>query len=135
MATSEKFGRTSDEWELIVKRSLAIVEETGRSQSLISYSDLAARVSDDLALSPPVDHHLELSHVLYDVVLLGLEGWPDPQKAPLISALAVYKDLREPGPGHITLAKQLKRHTGETRDAQFEFWWKEVQELQAHYAQ
>jgi hypothetical protein len=45
-------------------------------------------------------------------ILLGFESWPDSKTAPLLSAVAVYKDLREPGPENITLAKQLGRKPG-----------------------
>lgn len=44
MTTSEKFGRTTDEWDQIVKLSLAILEEAARNQSLISYSVASAVV-------------------------------------------------------------------------------------------
>jgi hypothetical protein len=85
-------------------------------------------------VSPPIDHHLDLSHILYDAVLAGFERWPGPNKAPLLSAIAVYKNVREPGPGHITLAKQLGRKPGDGRDAQFDYWWLEVEALHDHYA-
>lgn len=129
----EKFGRTPAEQDEIARECVAILEETARNNTLITFSDLAQRITHNLSLSPPVDHHLELSQVLYDAVLLALESWPDPHNAPLLSAIAVYKDVREPGPGHITLAKQLGRKPGNGRDAEFDYWWREVEALHAHY--
>lgn len=134
MGSGEKFGRTSAEWDEIVSSSLSILEDTARARSLIAYSDLAERITRQVGATPPVDHHLELRHVLYDTVLLGLEKWPDGSRAPLISALAVYKDVPEPGPGHITLARELGRRPGPTKDAELEFWAREVEALHAHYA-
>lgn len=133
MATGNKFGRTSAEWDEIAADCVAILEDMARSRKLISYSELAEKITKNLGLSPPIDHHLELSHILYDAVLLALESWTDRESAPLISALAVYKDIREPGPGHVTLAKQLGRRPGETKEAQFDYWWKEVDALWDHY--
>lgn len=132
--SSEKFGRTSAEQEEIARECVAILEETARNKTLITYSDLAQRITRNLSLSSPVDHHLELSHILYDAVLLALESWPNPHDAPLLSAIAVYKDVREPGAGHITLAKQLGRKPGQGREAEFEYWWREVEALHDHYA-
>lgn len=103
MGTDQKFGRTAAEWDEIVSRGLSILEETARNRSLIPYSELAERITRDVGPTPLVDHHLELSHVLYDVVLLGLERWPDRSTAPLISALAVYKDIKEPARGQSRL--------------------------------
>jgi hypothetical protein len=96
----------------MARECVSILEDTARARDLVSYSDLAQAITSNLGLSPPVDYHLELSHILYDAVLLGLESWPEPDEAPLLSAIAVYKDVREPGPGHITLAKQLGRKPG-----------------------
>ena len=130
----EKFGRTPAEWDETARECVSILEETARARDLINYSDLALAITRNLGLTPPVDHHLELSHILCDAVLLGLESWPEPDSAPLLSAIAVYKDVREPGPGHITLAKQLGRKTGADREAEFDFWWREVEALHDHYA-
>jgi hypothetical protein len=132
--SDEKFGRTPAEQDEIARECVAILEETARNKTLITNSDLAQRITRNLSLSPPVDHHLELSHILYDAVLLALESWPDPQDAPLLSAIAVYKDVREPGPGHITLAKQLGRKLGDGREEGFDYWWREVEALHDHYA-
>lgn len=129
-----KFGRTPAEQDEIARECVAILEETARNKTLIAYSDLAQQITRNLSLSPPVNHHLELSHILYDAVLLALESWPDPHDAPLLSAIAVYKDVREPGPGHITLAKQLGRKPGDGREAEFDYWWREVEALHDHYA-
>lgn len=82
MGSGEKFGRAAAEWDQIVSRCVEILEDVARARTLTAYSDLAERITGDLGLAPPVDHHLELSHVLYDAVLLGFESWPDRASAP-----------------------------------------------------
>ena len=129
-----RFGRAESEQEEIARECVSILEETGRDRGLISYSELAQRISRNLSLSPPIDHHLELPHVLYDAVHLSLESWEDPSTAPLLSALAVYKDVPKPGQGHITLAKELGRKTGASPEAEERFWWREVESLWDHYS-
>ena len=132
--TRQKFGRTEQEWDEIVTSCVRILEETAARRDLIPYSGLAAQITDELSISPPIDHHFELSYILGDAVLLGFEPWPDPKTAPLLSAIAVYKDAKEPGSGHAKLAKELGRKIRPGVEAEFDFWWREVQQLHDHYA-
>lgn len=73
MTAKEKIGRSKSEWDEIVTECVTVLEETASRRDLISYSDLASRITTSLGMSPPIDHHRELSHILYNAGLTGFE--------------------------------------------------------------
>jgi hypothetical protein len=111
------------DWDRVREQLRERLEATAVSRALISYSDLVADVPE---LDGP---H---SHAVAD--MLGeISAHCHADGAPLLSALAVYKDTREPGPGFFAAAKHLGFEPGPSADGRLTFWAREVERCHRHW--
>lgn len=99
-----------------------LVQAAGR-RTLLSYSELIDGLH---SFEGPHSHalHEMLGEVQRECHAEGL---------PLVTALAVYRDSGEVGPGFARFAKTLGYAIGNTATARFDFWWKEVARCYAHW--
>lgn len=119
---STTYGHATSDWESARDWAARRLQKGARRGELITYSDFSTEMahSGDLALEP---HSSALAALLGQVNLLEHEAG-----RPLISALVIHKDGDpEPGTGFWAFARALGIDTGSGRDAQLEFWTREVE--------
>lgn len=93
-----KYGFSEKEWQEAVREIQSILIEVAKTQDIISYSDLVHQMQTTV-VDP---HSYALANMLGDVCTLEHQN-----KRPLLSALVVYKDKTEAGPGFFEIAKEL----------------------------
>ena len=100
----ERFGFSKSEWEVFKKESRQIMVETARSRGMITYGDLAAKMTT----IPVEPHDMVLWEIIGDVAR-------DEEKANrgLLSVVVVRKNDMQPGGGFYELAKYFNRNTGD----------------------
>lgn len=127
------YGRTDEDWEVLVRAGLEFLKERARLGRLTSYTELNVILEGRTGLQRfDFEEASERAALGY---LLGLMVERDyPTSGLMISALVQYLDTNDAGPGFYFLARQLGLLApGSSKQAQWDFWWQQVKALHERY--
>jgi hypothetical protein len=113
-----------DDWEQVSRQIRVRLQKTARDQTYITYGKLVDGIPE---IAGPHSHALAamLGEISTDCHAEGL---------PLPSALVLYGDAMEPGPGFFKLAESLGVDLGSNELAPWEFWMRNLKGAHEHWA-
>jgi hypothetical protein len=129
-----RHGRSNDEWDLLVNAGHDLLIEVARSKGMTSYTKLSNKLAEETgARRFDFDQPSERAAI---GELLGLIVERDlPVSRAMISALVLYSDGTDAGPGFYKLAKELDLlPAGSSKLECTKFWVDQVQGVYDHYA-
>jgi hypothetical protein len=128
-----KYGRSQGEWDDLTKAGLTFLIEQAKLQRTTTYSEL----NDTLRRRTghrPFDFDLESERAAMGELLGLIVDQNRPTTHLMISALVIYLNENDAGPGFYTFAQQLGDLTPNASKSQKErFWVKQVADLHAYY--
>lgn len=127
------YGRSDGDWSQLVDTGLAFLIERARLQKDTSYTEFNAVLQRRTGL-PGFDFEQESERAAMGQLLGLIVGQNEPTAHLVISALVLYLNDNDAGPGFYALAQQLgylSRQT--TKQQKWEFWVEHVAAVHAHY--
>lgn len=127
------YGRTEDEWDALVEESIGLLKEQARLQRITSYSDL------NVALARrghrPFDFEQRSDRTAMGSVLGRVSHRSFDEDGVMLSAIVVYIDQNDAGPGFYNLGVQLGLLPSiATADDKLAFWSGQVAKVHGKYA-
>lgn len=127
------FGRSDDEWDRMVDDAVAFLSEQARLARVVTYSDLNSALARRGHL--PFDFATERDRTAVGEILgVATQRALDDSKT-MLSAIVVYIDRNEAGPGFYKLATGLGLLPNTaTVDDKLAFWTAQVRAVHERYA-
>ncbi|MFD8749372.1 hypothetical protein ACFV0O_00070 [Kitasatospora sp. NPDC059577] len=128
------YGRSDDDWDLLTETGLGFLIERARLQKVTSYTELDTTLARRTGIAgfdfEQASERAALGHLLGLMVDRNY-----PKSGLMISALVLYLDANDAGPGFYVLARQLGLlPPGVSKHARWEFWLGQVTSLHRQYA-
>jgi hypothetical protein len=131
--TDTSYGRSDDDWEILVQAGLGYLEEQARLERTTSYTEMNTVLARRTGLRP-FDFTLEnertaMGHPLYLIVERDR-----PLSGHMISAIVIYLNENDAGSGFYRLAEHYGVLSPNANEIQrMAFWTSEVSAIHAYY--
>lgn len=127
------FGRSDDEWDGIVDDAVAILGEQARLKRIVTYSDLNTALARRGHV--PFDFDLERDRAAVGTLLGDAVRRSIGDSGVMLSAIVVYIDRNDAGPGFFKFAADLGLlPSTATADDKLAFWSRQVKAVHQRYA-
>lgn len=127
------FGRSDDEWDRIVDDTVTYLSEQARLQRIVSYSDLNSALARRGHV--PFDFDLDRDRSAVGMVLGDAVRRSIGDTGVMLSAIVVYIDRNDAGPGFYKFATQLGLlPSTATSDDKIAFWSQQVNAVHQQHA-
>src|SRR5690349_14771768 len=127
------FGRSDDEWGRIVDDSVTYLSEQARLQRIVSYRDLNSALARRGHV--PFDFDLDRDRTAVGMLLSDAVRSSIGDSGVMLSAIVVYIDRNDAGPGFYKFATQLGLLPNTaTADDKIAFWSQQVNAVHAQHA-
>jgi len=128
------FGRSDDEWDLLLDNAITVLKEEAGRRGMTSYSKLSTELVRRTG-QPAFDFSLERDRAAMGRLLGQVVEQTRAENGGMLSAIVTYIDGTDPGPGFFKLATHLGLlPPSPTKEDKLTFWSQQVARLHDYYA-
>lgn len=129
------FGRSDDEWDLLLDNAITILKEDARRRRITSYGELNIELVVQTG-EPAFDFSLERDRTAMGKILGQVVKATRDECGAMLSSIVVYIDRNDAGPGFYKFAMELGLlPPSATSDDKLAFWSQQVARVHDYYAQ
>ena len=130
-AAAKRYGINDDDWEQLIAATIKVLERVASLERVTTYSDLNREISDRTGLPRFDFSHPEGRNAMSELLGEVVERTVDELGA-MLSAVVLYIDNNNAGPGFYHLATQVRGLPADASDdVKLEFWTNETKLIQA----
>lgn len=128
------FGRSDEEWDLLLDRAITVLKERAGRRRVTSYSELNAELMRQTG-QQAFDFSTERDRTAMGKLLGQVVDQTRDESGGMLSAIVAYIDRNDAGPGFYKLAAQLGLlPPSATADDKLAFWSQQVARVHNYYA-
>lgn len=130
-AAARRYGIDDDNWEQLIAATITVLERVAAESGVTNYSDLNREISEQTGL-PRFDFtHPEGRNAMSELLGEVVERTVD-EIGGMLSAVVIYTDGNNPGPGFFHLAAHLRDLPADAdSDTKLRFWNDEIKLVQS----